>query len=959
MRNSKTQSTMGWTTRAVGILALVAGIGASACSDSSDEISVPDSATTGFDVTKDGFSFENYGGTSSFSSFGGAELIRLFGQEAVCVGGKLPCNVKPGALAWAKSVNESMGAGRCEGFAVLSELFRSGALRPSDFGADTAFGLDVNSNEKLGNEIAYWFGTQMAGSVLAGKTQKFEAKDVMPFLASILKPDASEAYRLGIVNKRGKEVFGGHALTPISYEKVGDGKYDLKVYDNNVPGEPRTLQIDVNANTWKYQGSLSPSDASGEFFGDSVNVNPMYFAPVKARVGTFACKFCDKGGTGQIVARSSGNLSVSDASGNGISMVDGQMTAQGGASVETAVGFSIPSSPLLIAELPSADANLSVTSTGSTSRVSVSGGVRSVSLQVDPPSNGEIPLPDRAEDGSLNPGAPRVEMTVGDSGIQTKGDPNAQSAITLSRALINPDGTQKTIELGVKVPAGSSITANVDDQGNLNAEVTGGSGDVVVQVTQTNGDQTSTSTFSTQVSADTGGSTKVQGAVPADPSAPITGTTTDGNGKTVELVDLCTNGVKDATEVDTDCGGTCGTCALGKTCATGVDCASGICNTTTKACVATTCDDGVKGNGEADVDCGSVCAVKCSDGGSCGVDADCLGGTCANATKTCQSFSCTDGIKNGDEGDVDCGGSCTSKCAVGQACLAPTDCAAGAICSLTGCIAAPTGGTITVAGGFRIHTFLASGSFQATGAIPVEYLIVAGGGGGGSGDGAGGGAGGVLTGFGQAPLGTSAVVIGAGGAGAGVGEIGSPSENGSDSSFIGLTAVGGGRGGQEDNLFGSGPLNDGGNGGSGGGFGGANAMVPGLFGQNTPGQGNVGGSRFFDPFAGIAFGMGGGGGAGAAGGMGGAANEGGDGGQGMQSQISGTLTFYGGGGGGSGRAITGGLGGQGGGGNGGLNADGQDGTPNTGGGGGGGGDQAKKGGAGGSGIVIIRYPFTP
>ena len=39
--------------------------------------------------------------------------------------------------------------------------------------------------------------------------------------------------------------------------------------------------------------------------------------------------------------------------------------------------------------------------------------------------------------------------------------------------------------------------------------------------------------------------------------------------------------------------------------------------------------------------------------------------------------SCTDGRQNGDETDVDCGGSCTTKCAPGKHCALSTDCQSG------------------------------------------------------------------------------------------------------------------------------------------------------------------------------------------------------------------------------------------------------------------------------------------
>ena len=85
-----------------------------------------------------------------------------------------------------------------------------------------------------------------------------------------------------------------------------------------------------------------------------------------------------------------------------------------------------------------------------------------------------------------------------------------------------------------------------------------------------------------------------------------------------------------------------------------------------------------------------------------------------------------------------------------------------------------TGGTITTAGGYTIHTFTSSGTFNASKAGTVEYLVIAGGGGGGSTVGGGGGAGGYrATGYGPSPLrgsavsgletGTYTITVGAGG----------------------------------------------------------------------------------------------------------------------------------------------------------------------------------------------------
>jgi hypothetical protein len=270
--------------------------------------------------------------------------------------------------------------------------------------------------------------------------------------------------------------------------------------------------------------------------------------------------------------------------------------------------------------------------------------------------------------------------------------------------------------------------------------------------------------------------------------------------------------------------------------------------------------------------------------------------------------------------------------------------------------ALPTGGTITTAGGFRYHTFTSSGNFVVPSGFSAtaDYLIVAGGGGGGSDQGGftggGGGAGGHLAGASSISAQTYAIAVGGGGAGRSNGS-GITGGNGSNSSFNGLTAIGGGGGGR-------GIVNNtavpGNSGGSGGGGGMRNGSGTAAGGSGTSGQGNAGGSSASHNSNDINIASGGGGGAGAAGGNGGGTVAG-NGGNGLNWQSLGTF-YAGGGGGATYNSGNFGQGGSGGGGNG-MNVlsggSAGNGVVNRGGGGGGGGPS----GSGGSGIVIIRYAF--
>lgn len=97
---------------------------------------------------------------------------------------------------------------------------------------------------------------------------------------------------------------------------------------------------------------------------------------------------------------------------------------------------------------------------------------------------------------------------------------------------------------------------------------------------------------------------------------------------------------------------------------------------------APTCSDGAKNGDETDVDCGGACP-KCPNGKACLDASDCTGGICKDGR--CRSASCSDGSKNGSETDIDCGGDC-AKCGTGGACAVASDCESG-VCSQGACAA--------------------------------------------------------------------------------------------------------------------------------------------------------------------------------------------------------------------------------------------------------------------------------
>ena len=85
------------------------------------------------------------------------------------------------------------------------------------------------------------------------------------------------------------------------------------------------------------------------------------------------------------------------------------------------------------------------------------------------------------------------------------------------------------------------------------------------------------------------------------------------------------------------------------------------------------CIDGVKNGDETDVDCGGSC-VPCTSDASCIEGMDCESGVCFE--ENCARGTCIDGVKNGDETHVDCGGSCIP-CTSDASCIEGMDCESG------------------------------------------------------------------------------------------------------------------------------------------------------------------------------------------------------------------------------------------------------------------------------------------
>jgi hypothetical protein len=128
----------------------------------------------------------------------------------------------------------------------------------------------------------------------------------------------------------------------------------------------------------------------------------------------------------------------------------------------------------------------------------------------------------------------------------------------------------------------------------------------------------------------------------------------------------------------------CGSC--GHACGPGETCFEGNC---TSSQPGSTCSDGIKNGAETDVDCGGPDCPPCATGKACQSASDCASGMCSGGVcvvKTCADYPGQCGtLSNGCGGSIVC-----NTCTVGQTCNA------GVCCNLKTCADYPGGcGTLS------------------------------------------------------------------------------------------------------------------------------------------------------------------------------------------------------------------------------------------------------------------------
>ena len=272
------------------------------------------SDSLGFDVGRHGWAFGNYA-TSESGRFSVADAVTLFGDAAVCVEAEGVCTPTPAAAEWIEMVASSMEYGVCEGMTVAS-------MDRFLVGANPETGLMALTSE-VEHRLARLFATQFLDDVITA-TEQWRGRSVAAIVAELqtsLGDPLAEQYTLGVYSK-----VGGHSVLPYAADVDDEGRGVIYVYDPNWPGEQRYIEVDTQANRWRF--SYFAADQSNDPEAWTGGSGLMDLTPLSVREAPFPEPFKGSGtGVKQLLAISSTTRNWTLTRGD--SVLDGESAVPG------------------------------------------------------------------------------------------------------------------------------------------------------------------------------------------------------------------------------------------------------------------------------------------------------------------------------------------------------------------------------------------------------------------------------------------------------------------------------------------------------------------------------------------------------------------------------------------------------------------------------------------------------
>lgn len=216
-----------------------------------------------FDVTVDGYGFENFSNEpprNYLDDLGPRDMFELFGPAACASGTTAATCVLTGpAKKWLDAQLVDMGFGHCDGLATSSlRIFRGLPFRgpgtPGSLQAGATTANQLALAQTMENYIARYMQPQYLDAVYDAQLVLSPVATVDRLVTDFNRP-SPVPYTLAIYKPRFE---GGHSVTAYGVEQVSATESRILIYDNNFPNLREYVTVNRTTNTWRYLTAATP-----------------------------------------------------------------------------------------------------------------------------------------------------------------------------------------------------------------------------------------------------------------------------------------------------------------------------------------------------------------------------------------------------------------------------------------------------------------------------------------------------------------------------------------------------------------------------------------------------------------------------------------------------------------------------------------------------------------------------
>jgi hypothetical protein len=213
--------------------------------------------------------------------------MRLVFGDGVCIaGGELapngPCELTESALTIVQLSKEWSKTGRCYGFVTVAAGLFNGIVSPAALRTG-----EVNSMTTLNGPAQRALSrTVISQYFSATGTKQTSMAELIRTLSESLGSGRTP-YSLLIFGQT-----GGHAVLPYAVLNRGNALFDIAIYDPNFPQQARAVRVNVEANTWNYEGSALPGNSSLAWSSAGGPSSAMWLGDVASGLTKQECPFC-------------------------------------------------------------------------------------------------------------------------------------------------------------------------------------------------------------------------------------------------------------------------------------------------------------------------------------------------------------------------------------------------------------------------------------------------------------------------------------------------------------------------------------------------------------------------------------------------------------------------------------------------------------------------------------------